>query len=123
MFDCPEPVQARYCNDMPRRVIEVWKVNRQVRKIPAGALLRIQAESAFVLHWSDDEWNTAHDTTSLATALGVDYADIQVDLTQKAPLRFTFNWPEDNQWQGKDFVVQIDHAAEALKRSASGSSA
>src|ERR1700678_3188035 len=98
---------------MPRRVIEVWKVNRQVRKIPAGALLRIQAESAFVLHWSDDEWNTAHDTTSLATALGVDYADIQVDLTQKAPLRFTFHWSKENRWDGVNYVVEIEHAAHA----------
>ena len=44
------------------------------------------------------------------TALGIEYVDIQVDESQKAPLKFTFNWPVDNQWQGSDFVVQVDHA-------------
>ena len=43
--------------------------------------------------------------------------------SQKAPLRFTFKWPDDNQWQGSDFVVQVMHTADAkddsaLKRSA-----
>jgi glucoamylase len=121
IFDCLGPVQERYCNDKPRRVIEVWKMNRQVRTVPAGALLRIQASSPFVLHWSDDEWNTPHDTPSTMTALGIEYVDIQVDESQKAPLKFTFNWPVDNQWQGSDFAVQVEHPAQTLKKSAAGS--
>ena len=123
IFDCIGPVQERYCNDKPRPVIEVWKMNRQVRSVPAGGLLRIQASSPFVLHWSDDEWNTAKDKASTMTALGIEYVDIQVEASQKAPLRFTFNWPVDNQWQGSDFTVQVEHKAEALKQSATGSSA
>jgi len=126
VFDRIDPVAERYCNDKPRTVIEVWKMNRQVRSVPAGALLRIQASSPFVLHWSDDEWNSAKDTPSTMTALGIEYVDIQVDSSQKAPLRFTFNWPVDNQWQGTDFMVQIDHPAQAepapaMKKSASSS--
>ena len=46
-----------------------------------------------MLHWSDDEWNTANDTPSTPTALGIEYVDLQVDKPQKAPLRFTFFWP------------------------------
>ena len=41
VFDCIDPVFKRYCNDNPRRVIEIWKINRQVQKVPAGALLRV----------------------------------------------------------------------------------
>jgi glucoamylase len=122
IFDCIEPVRARYCNEKPRPVIEVWKMNRQVRSVPAGALLRIQASSPFLLHWSDDEWNTPRDTPSTMTALGIEYVDIQVDDSQKAPLRFTFNWPMDNQWQGQDFSVQVTHPAQqqAQTKSAAG---
>ena len=58
IFDRIDPVFERYCNDNPRRVIEIWKVNRQVQKVPAGALLRMAASSPFVLHWTDDEWTT-----------------------------------------------------------------
>ena len=120
IFDLIDPVAQRYCNDKPRNVIEVWKMNRQVRSVPAGALLRIQASSPFVLHWSDDEWNTARDTSSTMTALGIEYTDIQVDEQQKAPLRFTFHWPVDNQWQGTDFAVQVERPAEARTKSAAG---
>ncbi len=78
VFDLIDPVAERYRNDKPRPVIEVWKMNRQVRSIPAGGLLRVQASSPFVLHWSDDEWKTVKDTASTPTAVGVDYADIKV---------------------------------------------
>ena len=64
-----------------------------------------------MLHWSDDEWNTPRDTGSTPTALGVEYVDIHVDPGQKAPLRFTFLWPEDQQWQGTDYAVEVEHPA------------
>ncbi len=125
VFDRINPVAARYCNDNPRPVIEVWKVNRQVRKVPAGALLRIVASSPFVLHWTDDEWRTPRDTSSSPTSLGIEYVDIQVDTAQKAPLRFTFRWPVDNQWQGKDYTVEVEHPVrveqgKALEKTTSG---
>ena len=122
IFDCIDAVAKRYCNDRPRPVIEVWKRNRQVRNVPAGGLLRIQAQAPFVLHWSDDEWQTVRDTNSTPTSLGIEYVDIQVAPEQKAPVRFTFHWSVDNRWEGKDYAVEIEHAqAKAvLKTSASG---
>jgi glucoamylase len=108
VFDRIDPVAARYCNDNPRPVIEVWKMNRQVQKVATGALLRVQASSPFQLHWSDDEWRSSHDTGSTPTSLGLEYVDIPVDAAQKAPLRFTFRWPVQNQWQGKDYAVEIE---------------
>jgi len=111
IFDRIDAAAKRYCNENPRPVIEVWKINRQVRKVPAGALLRILAASPFMLHWSDDEWTTTHDTESTATALGIEYVDIHIGAAQKAPLRFTFNWPADHQWQGKDYAVEVEAPA------------
>jgi len=108
IFDRIDSVAQRYCNDTPRPVIEIWKMNRQVRKVPGGALLRVQASSPFVLHWSDDEWRTVRDTSSTSTSLGVEYVDIQLDAAQSAPLRFTFNWPLDHQWQGVDYAVEVE---------------
>jgi len=113
MFDCLPPVEARYCNDKPRRVIEVWKINRQVRKVPSGGLLRVLASSPFILHWSDDEWRTPRDTDSTPTSLGIEYVDIQIEAAQKAPIRFTFKWPITNQWQGTDYSVEVEHPARA----------
>jgi len=121
IYDLIPPVAERYCNDSPRRLIEVWKVNRQVRKVPAGALLRIQHEAAFVLHWSDDEWHTVHDTSSTPTTLGLEYADIDIEPSQKAPIRFTFHWVAENRWEGVDYVIEIEHTAQDAKtKSAAG---
>ena len=107
VFDLIAPVAERYRNDNPRPVIEVWKINRQVRTVPAGGLLRVQASSEFVLHWSNDEWHTVQDTKSTPTSVGVEFADIQVASTQTAPLRFTFYWPLDANWQGVDYHVNV----------------
>lgn len=115
IFDCLDPVAERYCNDGSRRVIEIWKMNRQVRKVPAGALLRIQAESAFMLHWSDDDWQTARDSSSTPTALGIEYVDIQLEAKQKGSLRFTFHWSFENRWQGIDYAVEIEQSTGVSK--------
>ena len=49
-FDLIDPVAQRYrdapTSGVPRQAIEVWKMNRQVRSVPAGGLLRIQASQS-----------------------------------------------------------------------------
>jgi len=130
VFDLIDPVAARYRDRMAneakekeRRPIEVWKMNRMVRSAPAGALLRVQASSPFTLHWSPDEWHTTYDTSSTPTALGIEYVDIDIPLTQNSPLRFTFFWPQDNQWQGRDYQVEVmalTESAQKMRKVASG---
>jgi hypothetical protein len=73
--------------------------------VPAGAVLRIQADMPFLLHWTSDEWHNSTDTRSQATALGIEYADIRVP--ENGLIRFTFLWIEENRWEGKDYAVQI----------------
>jgi glucoamylase len=111
IYDRIDPVAERYCNDKPRRIIEVWKTNRRVRKVAAGCLLRFQHEAPFALHWSDDEWHTVQDTNSTPTSLGIEYVDVQIDEAQKAPLRFTFRWLTDNRWEGTNYVIEVEHPA------------
>jgi len=108
VFDLVEPVAQRYRNDNPRPAIEVWKINRQVRRVPAGCLLRVQSSYRFVLHWTMDEWHTVADRESTPTSVGVEFADIQVAVTQTAPVRFTFYWPLDGNWQGVDYHVDVE---------------
>lgn len=114
IFDLIDPVAERYRNDKPRRVIEVWKMNRQVRAVNAGGLLRVQASSPFMLHWSDDGWKTVQETTSTPTAVGVEYADIEVAPSQTAPLQFTFFWRQESEWQGADYQVNVQPAAQTV---------
>jgi glucoamylase len=109
VFDLVEPVYDRYVAGIGnRKPIEVWKLNRQVRRLRAGALLRVQAIAPFLLHWTNDEWADSTDTASQATAIGVYFADIPVHQQQTAPVRFTFLWLGDDRWEGKDYAVEVE---------------
>ncbi len=90
-----------------RQLFEVWKFTRQVRSVKRGYVLRIQAPASFRLHWSADEWQTVKDTPSSATTLGVEFADIPIAASQRAPIRFTFFWTTSNSWEGRDFLVSV----------------
>jgi len=116
VFDLLDPVAERYrdrsTGGAAATLIEVWKMNRQVRSVPAGTMLRVQASSPFKLHWTSDEWHTTNDTASTPTSLGIEYVDIQVPVTQNLPLQFTFFWSQDNQWQEQNYQVAVTPAAE-----------
>ena len=107
VFDLIDAAYDRYVAGAGKRnAIEVWKFNRQVSSATAGALLRIQASSPFLLHWTSDEWLHSTDTRSTSTGVGIEFVDILLP-RQNAPIRFTFFWVEDNRWEGKDYKVEI----------------
>jgi len=104
-----DPAYERYVKgNGDRKPVEVWKFNRQVPIVRAGTLLRIQAGAPFLLHWTNDEWQDAADSRSNATEVGVDFVDIPLSEGQRAPIRFTFLWAEENRWEGRDYVVRVD---------------
>jgi glucoamylase len=92
-----------------KRLIELWKFNWQAPSVRPGWTLRIQADNAFLLRFTADEWLTAQDTPSTPTAVGVEFVDIPVPPDQAAPLRFTFLWTRTGSWEGKDFSINILH--------------
>jgi glucoamylase len=101
------PEVASHFGTGKRRVLEVWKRNRQVSAIRPGITLRILADKAFVLHWSLDGWGRNIDTNSKSTVIGLHYVDIDVPAAQRAPIEFTFRWLDDNTWEGHDFEVTM----------------
>jgi glucoamylase len=108
IFDLIPEVAQRYGDGKkPRDSIEVWKHNRQIGSMTAPCKLRIQAGDSFVLHWTKDEWHHVHDTRSTHTATGIDFADIDVTATDRAPIRFTFNWEGRGRWEGHDYAVEL----------------
>jgi glucoamylase len=109
VFDLVDPVYARYVRgEGERKRIEVWKSNRQVPSVAAGTLLRIQADSPFLLHWTTDDWQHWTDTRSRPTNVGINYVDMPASKgNEKHTLRFTFFWTEENRWEGNDFEVEV----------------
>ncbi|MDQ4076450.1 MAG: glycoside hydrolase family 15 protein, partial [Chloroflexota bacterium] len=108
IFDFIPEVAERYWQDGNRKLLEVWKPNRQVRQIKAGWTLRVQAPATFHLHWTQNEWQDVQETRSTATALGVEFVDVEIAPEQRAPVRFTFRWDETDRWEGQDYVVTVD---------------
>ena len=109
VFDLIPEVASRYLGDRKScQLFEIWKPNRQVRAVKRGYTLRIQVPAPFRLHWTDDEWRTVNDTTSVPTIFAVEYVDIPIPPAQRAPLRFTLFWPESNSWEGRDYEVEVE---------------
>ncbi len=101
-------VAKRYLGERTdRQLFEVWKFTRQARSVKHGYVLRIQAQAAFRLHWSDDDWRTVKDTPSSGTTLGVDFVDIPISGARRAPIRFTFFWTASDHWEERDFTVSV----------------
>ncbi len=110
VFDRIPIVAERYLKGKGRKDLEVWKFNRRVRTVAAGKILRIQAPASFRLHWTTNEWKKVNDTDAASTAVGIHFVDIKVSKKQKAPVRFTFYWPHEDRWEGKDFDVLVREA-------------
>jgi glucoamylase len=129
IFDLVEPAYDRYVGrNGERKTLEVWKSNRQVQIASPGMLLRIQANSPFLLHWTSDDWQHSEDTRSQGTAIDLEFVDIPLPEQQKNPIRFTFLWLEENRWEGKDYTVKVleqdtaDHSsANSLRKRKAGS--
>ena len=110
VFDLIPEVAHRYLGDRKAcQLFEIWKPNRQVRVVKRGYTLRVQVPAPFRLHWTGDEWRTVNDTASAPTTFGVEFVDIPITPAQRAPLRFTFFWPESNSWEGRDYMVEVGH--------------
>ncbi len=107
VFDLIPEVADRYLHPRRRQQLEVWKVNRKVRSVPAGVTLRIQAVDPFMLHWSRDQWLHSTDTRSEATSIGINFVDIKLAPGEHAPVTFTFLWRDDDRWEGKDYTVDV----------------
>ena len=109
VFDLIPEVANRYLSvSKNRQRFEVWKHNRQVRRVKNGHTLRVQVAAPFRLHWTCDDWRTVKDTPSSRTVLGIEFADIAIGVAQRAPARFTFFWTKTNSWEGRDYVVEIE---------------
>src|SRR6185437_55801 len=113
IFDQPPQTVQRYLKEniiSPRRV---WRFNHKLRSLPAGKMLRIETLAPAVIHWSADQWQTVQDITTRDVGLGLHLADLAIQtLPEGASVQFTFYWPDARRWEGADFAVQVESAAD-----------
>jgi hypothetical protein len=89
--------------------MEIWKYNRRrIAKVKAPVRLRFMLARPFILHWTKDEWRHATDTQATSAPMEVYFVDIDIGTADRAPVRFTFHWQDTDQWEGKDYAVEIE---------------
>lgn len=107
-FDIIPEVAERYLKPRAaRRRVHVWSFLYPALTIEPGMTLRVIAEAEFLLHWSRDGWKSAEDLQSSTNLLNVHYAEIDLPAGAQGELVFTFYWPGDQRWEGRDFEVAI----------------
>lgn len=109
IFDQPPQTVQRYIKENHVRQIFGWRFNNKTRSVPRDKTLRIVMLSPAVVHWSIDNWKTAHDTNTRDTGLGIHILDLPTaSLSSGGEAVFTFYWPNENRWEGTDFRVKVE---------------
>jgi glucoamylase len=109
VFDMPPQPAKRYRVEKTTSPHAIWGFNLKIRNMQAGKILRLQAPTPAVVHWSIDGWHTIHDTETQDTTMGAYIADLPTErLLHGTTIVFTLYWPEAGQWERKDFTVAVN---------------
>jgi glucoamylase len=108
VFDCIEPVRARYSSGRhgSPNPIEFWSHKRRVESLPAGGRLRVIAGTPFTLQWTTNEWQDRTNTTATPTTLKVWFVDVPTESV--TGVRFIFFFPAEDRWEREEHSVAID---------------
>lgn len=108
IFDQVPEVVRRYVTDRAAQPpVEIWKPNRQVDRVDAGRRLRILGPEPFVLRWTEDGWRSYRDVASSSPNLGIEHVDLEVPSQGCDALEFTFRWPMEDRWEGRNYTVAV----------------
>jgi len=109
IFDRPPHTVERYLVKHTKSRVVVWRVNNKVRAMSSGLTLRIETFAPALVHWGVDGWQTVHDSSTRDTTLGVHVVDLPTAaLSVGSGVDFTFYWPDEQRWEGRDFRVDIE---------------
>ncbi|MGC2258804.1 MAG: glucan 1,4-alpha-glucosidase [Candidatus Sulfotelmatobacter sp.] len=109
IFDQPPQTVQRYLVEKPIRQIFGWRFNNKTRSVPRYKKLRLVLMTPAVVHWSIDNWKTSQDTPTRDTGLDTYILDLPTaSLPVGAQVTFTFYWPQENRWEGKNYVVVVE---------------
>lgn len=106
VFDMPPQGVKRYIEDKTVSPFRTWRFNNKIRTMPEGKTLRVELLDPATVHWSTDNWATAHDSQTVENAFGIHLADLPAaSLPEGSTLLFTFFWPGTGDWENVDFSV------------------
>ena len=108
IFDQPPQAVQRYLVEKPMRQIFGWRFNNKTRSVPRNKKLRLVLLNPALVRWSTDGWKSSQDTKTRDTGLGIYILDLPTaSLPSGSGVVFTFYWPQENRWEGKDYTVTV----------------
>ena len=111
VFDCISVVKERYGVAAGTRSfksnVEIFQTSRPVREIAAGMILRVVDTVRFSVLYTTDDWATKTEKESRPAGYAGSFADIATAAGQAGKIVFTFYWPGEGKWLGKNFEVAV----------------
>ncbi|MGA7193156.1 MAG: glucan 1,4-alpha-glucosidase [Anaerolineales bacterium] len=111
VFDMPSQTVQRYITSKSVSPYALWRFNHKIRIMQKGMILRVEAMTEGVVHWSTDHWSTVKDTRMNDSHFGMYYVDLPTQrLSSGDEVQFTFYWSQSNRWEGINFDVQVSES-------------
>ena len=111
VFDCISVVKDRYGVEPGTRNfksnVEIFQTSRPCPEIAAGKTLRVVDTVRFRVLYSMDGWTTNATMESKPVGYAGCYADIPTSEGQNGKIVFTFYWPGQDKWLGRNFEVDV----------------
>jgi glucoamylase len=111
VFDCISVVKERYAVALEARTfacnLEIFQTSRPIAAIAAGNTLRVVDTVPFRVLYSVDGWATSVTRDSRPLGYAGCYADIATAAGQTGKIIFTFHWPGQDRWLGRNFEVAV----------------
>ena len=109
IFDQPPQTVQRYLVEKPTRQIFGWRFNNKTRSLPRYKKLRLVLLNPAMVHWSIDDWKSSQDTNTRDTGFGTYILDLPTaSLPPGSKVDFTFYWPQESRWEGKNHNVTVE---------------
>ena len=112
VFDCLACVKDRYSVETGQRSfqcnLEIFQTSRPAAVLRAGMTLRVVDTARFRMVYTLDNWATQRTLDSTSVGYAGCYADIATAPGQSGKIVFTFYWPEQDKWLGRNFEVAVE---------------
>jgi glucoamylase len=112
VFDCISCVKERYAVEPGKRTfaskLEIFQTSRPVARMAAGTTLRVADTERFKMVYSLDGWKTPLTKEARPVGYAGFCADIDTLAGQAGKIEFTFYWPGQDKWLGRNFEVVVE---------------
>jgi len=111
VFDCVSVVKERYGVPPAKRSfqnqLEIFQTSRPVTALAAGMTLRVVDTVRFRVVYSMDGWKTSAVIESKPVGYAGSFADLPTTAGWSGTIAFTFYWPGQDKWLGRNFEVEV----------------